>query len=242
MMFACLLFAAVSNAEVIITKGGQQVKMEDGAIVATDGVQETEINYAGLKVAVPADVKVVVRQDADGNVVINGSKLSNVKISNLTVNTDVPTTLVINRNSNTLKVTEGNIEITNASGKTSAMRTGQTAMMVALPKPAAQTLSKEEQEAQEKAAKEKAKQEEKAAKEKAKQEAKAAKAAAKAEAKAAKEAAKAAKATASETSSVTDTEIPSFVDTTATESAANEQAVENIIEAEEDLSPSAPRL
>ena len=107
-------------------------------------------------------------------------------------------------------------------------------MMVALPKPAQkeQTLTKEEQKAQEKADKEKAKQDEKAAKAKAK-----------AEAKAAKEAAKAAKAEATQAGSTgADNATPSFVDTTVTESAANQQATENIIEAEEDLSPSAPTL
>ena len=229
-MFAFLLLAAFSNAAITVTKGGKEVKLDKNAEISTDGAEETVINYNGFKITVPAGVKLVVKQDETGNIVVNGDNLAGVKLSNLTINSNGSTSVAVNPNTNTINVKEGNIQITNASGKTSAMRAGQTAMMVVLPKPAATALTKEQQEAQAKAAKEKAKQEEKAAKEKAK-----------AEAKAAKEAAKAAKADAAETNTTSnDTDMPSFVDNTATESAANQQATENIIEAEEDLSPSRP--
>lgn len=242
-MFTFLLLAVFSNAAITLTKGGKEVQIDKNAVVSTDGAEETVVNYNGFKITVPAGVKLVVRQDENGNIILNGANMAGVKLSNLIVGSEGVASVVVNPNTNTINVQEGNIQITNASGKTSAMRAGQTAMMVALPKQTAQTLTKEEQEAQEKAAKEKAKAEEKAAKEKAKQDEKAAKAKAKAEAKAAKEAAKAAKAEATQAGSTgADNDTPSFVDTTVTESAANQQATENIIEAEEDLSPSAPTL
>lgn len=233
-MFTFLLLAVFSNSAITLTKGDKEVQIDKNAVVSTDGTEETVVNYNGFKITVPAGVKLVVRQDENGNIILNGANMAGVKLSNLTVSSEGLASVVVNPNTNTINVQEGNIQITNASGKTSAMRAGQTAMMVALPKPAQkeQTLTKEEQKAQEKAAKEKAKQDEKAAKAKAK-----------AEAKAAKEAAKAAKAEATQAGSTgADNNTPSFVDTTVTESAANQQATENIIEAEEDLSPSAPTL
>lgn len=239
-MFAFLLLAAISNAAITVTKGGKQVKMQKNAVIATDGEEETVINYNGFKVKVPAGVKLVVRQDDEGNLVFNGNNLAGVKLSNLTVNSNGAAALTVNPNTNTINVQEGVIQITSATGNTSEMRAGQTAMMVSVPEIAQAIRAREfaEQEALEAKARAEAEAAKAGDKAKAKAEAKAAKEAAKAEAKAAKEAAKAEAAAKGELS---EPEAPSFVVPT-TESAASEQAVENVIETEEDLSPSAPTL
>ena len=213
-MFAFLLLAAISNAAITVTKGGKQVKMQKNAVISTDGSEETVINYNCFKVKVPAGVKLVVREDADGNLVFNGNDLAGVKLSNLTVNSTGATAIKVNPTTNTIDVTEGVIQITSATGNTSEMRAGQTAMMVSVPEIAQAIRARELAEQEALAAKAKA--EEEAAKAKEKEDAKA-KAAENAE------------------------EVPAFVVPT-TESAANEQATENLIEAEKDLSPSAPTL
>ncbi len=241
-MFAFLAFSVLSNAAITVEKGGKIETINDNAVVSTDGLEATTINYNGLKITVPQGVKLSV-SEVDGKIVINGDNFSGVKVSNLTFNSNGNTAISVNTANNTIKVNNGeNVTITNVNGVTSSIKAGQSAIMVAFAKPEAKEEPKAEvtNEADAKAkaeADKKAKKEaDKLAKEQAKAEKKAQKEAekqAKAEAKAA------AKAEAAETapaSTTTEANVPSFV-IPATESAAKQQAVQNV---EETISASAP--
>ena len=155
LMLTCLMFAAVSNAAVTVTKDGKQETLKDNAVVNVNGSSETEVDYNGLKMVIPQGVKATVSQDAKGNIIIKSDKLTNVKISNLTVNSDGKSAITVNPRNYTLTVNSGKeVRITNVNGKTSSMTAGQSAVMVSFG-------NKEE-------AKEKAKEEAKPAKEESK--------------------------------------------------------------------------
>lgn len=131
LMFACLMLAAVSNAAVTVTKDGKQETLKDNAVVNVNGSSETEVDYNGLKVVIPQGVKTTISQNAKGHIIIQSERLSNVKISNLTVNSDGKSTITVNPESYTLTVNSGKeVRITNVNGKTSSMTAGQSALMV----------------------------------------------------------------------------------------------------------------
>lgn len=131
LMFACLMLAAVSNAAVTVTKDGKQETLKDNAVVNVNGSSETEVDYNGLKVVIPQGVKATISQNAKGHIIIQSERLSNVKISNLTVNSDGKSTITVNPESYTLTVNSGKeVRITNVNGKTSSMTAGQSAVMV----------------------------------------------------------------------------------------------------------------
>lgn len=131
LMFACLMLAAVSNAAVTVTKDGKQETLKDNAVVNVNGSSETEVDYNGLKVVIPQGVKATISQNAKGHIIIQSERLSNVKISNLTVNSDGKSTITVNPESYTLTVNSGKeVRITNVNGKTSSMTAGQSALMV----------------------------------------------------------------------------------------------------------------
>lgn len=131
LMFACLMLAAVSNAAVTVTKDGKQETLKDNAVVNVNGSSETEVDYNGLKVVIPQGVKATISQNAKGHIIIQSERLSNVKISNLTVNSDGKSTITVNPESYTLTVNSGKeVRITNVNGKTSSMTDGQSAVMV----------------------------------------------------------------------------------------------------------------
>lgn len=131
LMFACLMLAAVSNAAVTVTKDGKQETLKDNAVVNVNGSSETEVDYNGLKVLIPQGVKATISQNAKGHIIIQSERLSNVKISNLTVNSDGKSTITVNPESYTLTVNSGKeVRITNVNGKTSSMTAGQSALMV----------------------------------------------------------------------------------------------------------------
>lgn len=155
LMFACLMLAAVSNAAVTVTKNGKQETLKDNAVVNVNGSSETEVDYNGLKVVIPQGVKATISQNAKGHIIIKSERLSNVKISNLTVNSDGKSTITVNPQSYTLTVNSGKeVRITNVNGKTSSMTAGQSAVMVSF---GTKEEAKEEAKAEEKAAKEEAK-------------------------------------------------------------------------------------
>ena len=130
-MFACLMLAAVSNAAVTVMKDGKQETLKDNAVVNVNGSSETEVDYNGLKVVIPQGVKATISQNAKGHIIIQSERLSNVKISNLTVNSDGKSTITVNPESYTLTVNSGKeVRITNVNGKTSSMTAGQSALMV----------------------------------------------------------------------------------------------------------------
>lgn len=132
-MFACLMLAAVSNAAVTVTKDGKQKTLKDNAVVNVNGSSETEVDYNGLKVVIPQGVKATISQNAKGHIIIQSERLSNVKISNLTVNSDGKSTITVNPESYTLTVNSGKeVRITNVNGNTSSMTAGQSAVMVSL--------------------------------------------------------------------------------------------------------------
>lgn len=159
LMFACLMLAAVSNAAVTVTKDGKQETLKDNAVVNVNGSSDTEVDYNGLKVVIPQGVKATVSQNAKGHIIIKSDRLSNVKISNLTVNSDGKSTITVNPQSYTLTVNSGKeVRITNVNGKTSSMTAGQSAMLVSFgTKEEAKDEVKEEAKAEEKAVKEEAK-------------------------------------------------------------------------------------
>lgn len=159
LMFACLMLAAVSNAAVTVTKDGKQETLKDNAVVNVNGSSDTEVDYNGLKVVIPQGVKATVSQNAKGHIIIKSDRLSNVKISNLTVNSDGKSTITVNPKSYTLTVNSGKeVRITNVNGKTSSMTAGQSAMLVSFgTKEEAKDEVKEEAKAEEKAVKEEAK-------------------------------------------------------------------------------------
>lgn len=131
LMFACLMLAAVSNAAVTVTKDGKQETLKDNAVVNVNGSSETEVDYNGLKVVIPQGIKATISQNAKGHIIIQSERLSNVKISNLTVNSDGKSTITVNPESYTLTVNSGKeVRITNVNGKTSSMTAGQSALMV----------------------------------------------------------------------------------------------------------------
>ena len=131
LMFACLMLAAVSNAAVTVMKDGKQETLKDNAVVNVNGSSETEVDYNGLKVVIPQGVKATISQNAKGHIIIQSERLSNVKISNLTVNSDGKSTITVNPESYTLTVNSGKeVRITNVNGKTSSMTAGQSALMV----------------------------------------------------------------------------------------------------------------
>ncbi len=133
LMFACLMLAAVSNAAVTVTKDGKQKTLKDNAVVNVNGSSETEVDYNGLKVVIPQGVKATISQNAKGHIIIQSERLSNVKISNLTVNSDGKSTITVNPESYTLTVNSGKeVRITNVNGNTSSMTAGQSAVMVSL--------------------------------------------------------------------------------------------------------------
>lgn len=159
LMFACLMLAAVSNAAVTVTKDGKQETLKDNAVVNVNGSIETEVDYNGLKVVIPQGVKATISQNAKGHIIIKSERLSNVKISNLTVNSDGKSTITVNPQSYTLTVNSGKeVRITNVNGKTSSMTAGQSAMLVSFgTKEEAKEEVKEETKAEEKSVKEEAK-------------------------------------------------------------------------------------
>lgn len=131
LMFACLMLAAVSNAAVTVMKDGKQETLKDNAVVNVNGSSETEVDYNGLKVVIPQGIKATISQNAKGHIIIQSERLSNVKISNLTVNSDGKSTITVNPESYTLTVNSGKeVRITNVNGKTSSMTAGQSALMV----------------------------------------------------------------------------------------------------------------
>ncbi len=133
LMFACLMLAAVSNAAVTVTKDGKQKTLKDNAVVNVNGSSETEVDYNGLKVVIPQGVKATISQNAKGHIIIQSERLSNVKISNLIVNSDGKSTITVNPESYTLTVNSGKeVRITNVNGNTSSMTAGQSAVMVSL--------------------------------------------------------------------------------------------------------------
>ncbi len=159
LMFACLMLAAVSNAAVTVTKDGKQETLKDNAVVNVNGSSETEVDYNGLKVVIPQGVKATISQNAKGHIIIQSDRLSNVKISNLTVNSDGKSTITVNPQSYTLTVNSGKeVRITNVNGKTSSMTAGQSAVMVSFgTKEEAKEEVKEEAKEETKAEKEEAK-------------------------------------------------------------------------------------
>lgn len=208
-MFAFLAFAVISNAAITADKGGEMLIVNDNSIVATDGKEATNIDYNGLKVSVPQGVKVSLSKEENGNIIIDGNDLSNVKVSNLILNSKGNTKISVSPKNNTLTVKNGeNVTITNVNGKVSSIKAGQTAILVAFAKPEVKAEEKEEE----------AKKEEKVEKKET---------ADKNETKAEKP---------STSSTIVETNIPSFV-MPSTESAANQQAALNV---EETISASAP--
>lgn len=212
-VIAALFVICFVGTTLAVAAPTQQNKITNTRIVQAS--KDTTLTYNGVKVFVPAGQAIILGQNSDGSIVVRGQNLNGVKIGEGTISAQGPVVLSVQPQTNVITVNRGaDVEVTDGNGRTAALSqgasvSGKDIRVATVPTVAALTTSTTNNKAE-------------ASK------APAAQAATN----------KTTAATTSKDTEVVETELPAFVSNAIIESAATEQAAQNV---EETLSPSAPR-
>jgi len=122
--FAILFLASFAAAKVTVKTQTSSTKQKDGSIVVVDGMEDTEVNYAGVKIFVPAGTKVIISQDSEGNIIVRGMSISGVKIGGSTISSRGECTFSVQPKSLVVAVQQGTIRLTDKQGRSAAYGQG----------------------------------------------------------------------------------------------------------------------
>lgn len=143
LVFGVLLLAATAQAAVTVEANGKTTNYNNGSAVSVTGNADTTVTYNGVKVFIPKGVKVTVKQAANGDVTVEGSNFTGVKINNATVHATGNASFSVNPNTQLITVNQGYITVTDANGKTAGVAKGATVSAKNVLQTSANTASEE---------------------------------------------------------------------------------------------------
>ncbi len=126
LVFGALLLAATVQAAVTVEANGKATNYKNGSVVSVTGTTDTTVTYNGVKVFIPKGAKVTVKEAANGDVIVEGTNFTGVKINKATINGTGNTSFAVNPNTQLITVNKGYITVSDAKGKTVAVPQGSS--------------------------------------------------------------------------------------------------------------------
>ncbi|MDR0952913.1 MAG: hypothetical protein LBM71_01805 [Elusimicrobiota bacterium] len=118
-VFCACLLAGVANA------AGAASKYTVGNVVQVKATDSVNVQYKGATIVIPQGNTIVVGRDKNDSVVIQGENIKGVKYGNSTISSKGHSVFLVDSQTGDIKVMEGKVALTDASGKTTTYSKNQ---------------------------------------------------------------------------------------------------------------------
>lgn len=126
LVIGSLFLFGIAQANILVTQNGKTIQYKNGSTVKVNAPRETTVNYNNVKVTVPAGITVEISQAKNGNVIVKGKNLSNVKIGDISVASDGEAVFTVNAKTADITVNKGTLYVKDADGQFKSVKQGDS--------------------------------------------------------------------------------------------------------------------
>lgn len=126
LVIGSLFLFAIAQANVLVTQNGKTVQYKNGSAIKVNAPIATTVNYNNVTVTVPAGTVVEISQTKNGNVIVKGKNLTNVKVGDISVASNGTTVFTVNPKTADITVNQGTLYVKDASGQFKSVKQGES--------------------------------------------------------------------------------------------------------------------
>ena len=125
-LVVCALFAfTAANAVVTIKQGNQSVRYPSKSVVTIKGTADTVVDYDGTEIFVPKGTVLVISPAWNESIMLNSNSLKGVQVAGLTLDTSAPSSVIVNKDSESVVARVGSVRVKDEKGHTALVNRGQ---------------------------------------------------------------------------------------------------------------------
>lgn len=125
-LVVCALFAfTAANAVVTIKQGNQSVRYPSKSVVTIKGTADTVVDYDGTEIFVPKGTVLVISPAWNESIMLNSNSLKGVQVAGLTLDTSAPSSVIVNKDSESVVARVGSVRVKDVKGHTALVNRGQ---------------------------------------------------------------------------------------------------------------------
>lgn len=121
-----LFLFGMAHANILVTQNGKTTQYKNGSTIKVNAPIETTVHYNNVKVTVPAGTAVEISQAKNGDIIVKGKNLSDVKVGDLSVTSNGTATFTINAKTAGITVNKGTLFVKDAAGRFLPVKQGDS--------------------------------------------------------------------------------------------------------------------